>query len=505
MTKKSFSNRFLTGIERAGNALPTPTLLFALLALFVLLISAIGSFFGWSGVHPGTGNTVYVDNLLSREGIHSILLNLITNFTGFAPLGVVVVAVLGIGIAEASGLIRAVIVAILSKVRSSGVTFMVVMTGILSNVAADVGYILVIPIGGVIFLSLKRNPIAGMAAAFAGVSGGFSANFVISTIDVLLAGISTTAVEIVTPNYEVGALSNYYFMAVSAIIIALIGTFVTTRFVEPRLGAYNGGVESEQLKPLTKLEKKGLKYTMLTLSVWIGIILIGLLPENGFFRDFETNSILKSVVFTGLVSFLFFIAASCGLVYGFVTKSFKNQNDVVNAMNSSVKTLVSYFVLVFFAAQFITWFNTSNLGMILAIKGVGLIQLLDLGLIPLVILTILFSSIINLIIGSASAKWLLLAPIVIPMFMILGYSPELAQCAYRIGDSTTNIISPLLPYFPLIIIYFQKYDTKAGVGTIISTMLPYSIAFLIVWTILMIGWLLLALPLGPDAGIYYSA
>ncbi len=505
MTKKTtLSNRILSFIERVGNALPSPAFLFGMLAVLVLIVSCVGYFLDWNAIHPATNETVEVNNLLSVEGLHQIILNLVENFTGFAPLGIVIVAMLGVGIAEGSGLIRSAIVALLSKVNRSAVTFMLVLAGVLSNIASDIGYILVIPVAGVIFHSLGRNPVAGMAAAFAGVSGGFSANIAISTTDVLLSGISTSAVEILDPTYSVGTLANYYFMAASTLIIAFVGTFITNRFVEPRLGKYTGNVEPTPIEPLTRAEKRGLKLSLLTLLGWIVIILVGILPENGILRDSNDPSIFRSIVFEGFVTFLFFICASMGIVYGFVAGKFKKANDVLSSMNDSVKSLVSYIVLVFFAAQFIAWFNSSNLGMLLAIKGVEGIQALDLGLIPLVILVILFSALINLMMGSASAKWLLLAPIIIPMFMMLGYSPEMAQCAYRIGDSSTNIISPLMSFFPLIIVYFQKYNKESGIGTIISTMLPYSIAFLLAWTVFVIAWLYFDIPLGPGASVYYT-
>lgn len=496
-------NRFLRTVERIGNALPAPAFLFALLALIVLIVSALGSSFGWSGVSPSSGEVIAVKNLLSREGIHNILLTLATNFTGFAPLGIVFVAMLGVGIAEGSGLIRAAIVALLSRIGGSSlVTFMVVMTGIVSNMASDIGYILVIPIGGVIFHSLGRNPLAGMAAAFAGVSGGFSANLLISSTDVLLSGITTTAAEIVDPSYVVSTLSNYYFMCASTVVIAAVGTLVTTKVIEPALGSYEGDVEIEPLKPLTSLEKRGLLVASLVLVAWVAVLAYGVIPKDGFLRDITTNSVLRSVVFRGFVALLFFMAATSGLAYGFVTREFKSAKDVLNTMNTSIRGMTSYFVLVFFAAQFIAWFNDSKLGMVLAIKGVEVIQSLNMGLIPLVLMTVLFTAFTNLIIGSASAKWLLLAPIVVPMFMMLGFTPELAQCAYRIGDSSTNIITPMMSYFPLIIIYFQKYKPESGLGTIISTMLPYSIAFLLSWTLFVVAWLAIGIPLGPGAPLH---
>ncbi len=367
--KRTFIDKFLSGVERVGNALPAPAFLFASLAVLILLVSALGATLGWSGINPSSEDIVQVKNLLSREGIHRIMLTLVSNFTSFAPLGIVVVAIMGVGIAESSGFIRAAIVALLSRIGGSGVTFMVVMTGILSNLASDIGYILVIPIGGVIFHSIGRNPLAGMAAAFAGVSGGYSANMLVSTTDVLLSGISTTAAQMVDSGYVVGTLSNYYFMCASTIAISLVGTFVTNKIIEPRLGAYSGDVAVEPLKPLSAVERKGLLLAMLTIGAWVALITWGLLPQDGFLRDIETNSLFKSVVFRGFVSILFIVAATSGMVYGFVTGSFKQASDILKAMNDNVRTLVSYIVLVFFAAQFIAWFNDSNLGMVLAIKG----------------------------------------------------------------------------------------------------------------------------------------
>ncbi len=500
MNKKvSVLDRFLTVVERVGNALPAPAFMFAILALVVLLISLVGNTMGWGGVNPSSGEVIEVRNLLSREGIHNILVTLTTNFTGFAPLGVVFVSILGVGLAEGSGLIRAGIVSILSRIGGSSVTFMVVMTGIVSNMASDIGYILVIPIGGVIFHSLGRNPIAGMAAAFAGVSGGYSANLLISSTDVLLSGISTTAAAIVDPEYVVEPLANYYFMFASTIVISFVGTLINDKIVEPRLGAYTGDVAVEPITALTAVEKRGLKAAGLVIFVWVALISWGLIPEDGFMRDIQSNSVLKSVVFRGFVSLLFMISASCGLAYGFVTKKYTKAKDVLDNLYRSISDMTPYFVLVFFASQFVSWFNSSNLGLVLAIKGVELIQTLNVGLIPMVLMTIFFSAAINLVVGSASAKWLLLAPILVPMFMMLGYSPELAQCAYRIGDSSTNIITPLMSYFPLIIIYFQKYKPDAGLGTIISATLPYSIAFLIAWSLFVIVWLFIGIPLGPNA------
>lgn len=495
-------NKFITVVEKGGNALPHPAALFGIIALITLVISAIGSYLGWQGVNPASGETIKVINLLSVEGLHRILLEMVNNYTGFAPLGIVMVAMLGIGIAESSGLIKAAINALMIRAPKKWVTFIIVFAGVMSNMAADLGYLVIIPLAGVIFHSLGRNPLAGMSAAFAGVSGGFSANLIIGTIDPLLAGLSTEAARIIDPDYYVMPTANYYFMAVSTFVISFAGTWVTNVWVEPRLGKYTGNVEIEPIQALSPDEKKGLKWVLILFLGWMALFAAGLIPENGFLRG-EDNSVLHSPLLKGFIAILFLVAATCGIVYGYITKTFKKHEDVINGMSTSFKGLVAFLVLVFFAAQFVAWFKWSNLGLILAIKGAGTLQTLDIGLIPLVVLFVIFSGFINLFMGSASAKWAIMGPVFIPMFMLLGYSPELSQAVFRIGDSVTNVISPMMSFFALIIVYYQKYDIKAGIGTLIGTMLPYSMVFFILWTLLLIVWIFWGLPLGPDAGLYY--
>ena len=494
----------LNWTERAGNALPHPATLFALFALGALVLSAVGYYLDWEVVHPGTKEVVKPVNLLSHDGIHRILLEMVDNFTGFAPLGIVLVAMLGIGIAEQSGLINAIIRMLVLNSPQRLLTFVVVFAGILSNVASDVGYVLLIPLAGVIFLAVGRHPVAGMAAAFAGVSGGFSANLVLGTVDPLLAGLSQEAAKILDPEYLVNPTANYYFMVASTFIIAFSGTFVTEKVVEPRLGKYSGSVadHDESFDKLSKKEKKGLLMATFTLLGIIILTLIGVIPEDGYFRGTD-GGLLSSPLIRGVVAMLFITAGAMGLAYGFSTGSFKNDADVMKGMAASMKSLATYIVLVFFAAQFVAYFKWSNLGIILAVNGANLLMSADIGLIPLMILFIILSASINMLMGSASAKWAILAPIFIPMFMIMGYSPELSQVVYRIGDSVTNVISPMMSFFALIIAFVQKYDEKAGIGTIIATMIPYSIVFFVVWVILLVAWLLLGLPLGPDAGIHY--
>ncbi|MDX5422225.1 MAG: AbgT family transporter [Hymenobacteraceae bacterium] len=500
--KKSGVDKFLSVVERIGNALPHPATLFAGFALLVVILSWVASQFDMAVTHPGTGETVTPVNLLSTEGLHMILTRMVTNFTGFAPLGTVLVSLLGIGIAEGTGLIGAVLRLVVLSSPKRLLTFVIVFAGVISNTASEVGYVLLVPLAAVIFLAAGRHPLAGLAAAFAGVSGGYSANLLLGTVDPLLAGLSTEAAKIIDPNYIVNPAANYYFMFVSTFIIAALGTWVTEKVVIPRLGEYEGDEKPERIDRLNADEKRGLLYATLAILASIAFILGGLLPEDGYLRNPETGEVLNSPFMSGIVAFIFLLSAIAGIAYGVGAKTIKNDSDVMRGMSKSMETLGSYIVLVFFAAQFVAYFNWTNLGLILAINGADVLKTMGLSDIPLMVMFIIVAALINLVMGSASAKWAIMAPVFIPMFMLLGYSPEFTQVAYRIGDSVTNIISPMMSYFALIVAFIQRYDKKAGIGTVISTMLPYSVVFFIGWVIMLIIWILLELPIGPGANLY---
>ncbi|MBW2736202.1 MAG: AbgT family transporter [Deltaproteobacteria bacterium] len=495
-------------IERVGNALPHPATLFALFALLLVILSWILGELGLSAINPKDGSVIHPVQLTSRAGLHWILEHTITNFTGFAPLGTVVVAMLGIGVAEKSGLVGTALRLLLHAAPRRLLTFVIVLAGVLSNMASDVGYVLLVPLGASIFLSVGRHPIAGLAAAFAGVSGGFSANLLLGTIDPLLAGITQEAARIVDPGYSVTPACNYYFMVASTLVIAAVGTWVTEKLVVPRLGSYQGSVsiegEGQELQPLTALEKRGLCWALLVSLFLLGIVLLGLVPSGGFLRSIETDSVLHSPFMHGIVAFIFAGGFLAGVAYGVAVGTFKSDADVVKGMKEAMDSLSLFLVLVFFAAQFVAFFKYSNLGIIFAIKGAEALKASGLGAIPLMLLFIVLTGLLNLCMGSASAKWAFMAPIFVPMFMLLGYTPELVQGVYRIGDSATNIISPMMSFFALIVAFVQRYEPKAGIGTVIATMLPYSLAFMLVWMVLLAIWMLLGLPLGPGAGLQLS-
>ena len=507
-------DRFLNVVERAGNALPHPATLFAGMAVLILIVSAIAASFGLMVVHPSTGEEVRVVNLLSQEGIHRIMTGLVTNFTSFAPLGTVLVALIGIGVAEHSGLIAASLRKLVLSAPRRLLTPIVVFAGVMSNMASEIGYVLLIPLAGLIFISAGRHPIVGMAAAFAGVSGGYSANLLIGTIDPLLSGLSEEAARIVDPSYRVSAAANMYFMQFSTPLITLLGWWVTEKFTAPRFpdGSFRavGAQDDSMSAPLSIDERRGLRFAGIALLVLaLGIIWSGLplgsLPGAGFLRDPVTGDLLKSPLMSSVVALIFIIGVVLGVAYGVGARTMRSDEDVIKGMSASMATLGSYLVLVFFAAQFVAFFNWTQLGLIMAVNGAESLKSLGLSALPLFGSFILLTAVINLFMGSASAKWALMAPVFVPMFMLLGYSPELTQTAYRVGDSVTNIISPMLSYFALIIAFFQRYEPKAGLGTLVAVMLPYSATFLIGWSILFAIWLTLGIPVGPDSPLTYPA
>ncbi len=500
---KSAIDRFLNVVEKAGNALPHPATLFALFAVGVVLLSALFAQLGLSVEHPATKQEVAVVNLLTVDGLHRILTSLVTNFTGFAPLGTVLVAMMGIGIAESSGLIGAALRALVLAAPRKLLTFVLVFAGVMSNTASEVGYVLLVPLGGVIFQAVGRHPLAGIAATFAGVSGGYSANLLLGTIDPLLSGLTQEAARIVAPAYEVSPACNYYFLCASTLFIALAGTLVTERLVIPRLGAYTGDAAAEEIRKLSSAERRGLRFALVAGVIFTAVMLLGLVPEGGFLRHGETGGVLDSPFMKGIVALLFVGTLAMGVAYGIGAGTIKSDADVIKGMGKALESLGGYMVLVFFAAQFVAFFAWTNLGLIFAVKGAEALKALGLPAIPLMLSLVIITAVINLLMGSASAKWAILAPVFVPMFMLLGFSPEMTQAAYRVGDSVTNIISPMMSYFALIVAFVGRYVPGAGIGTVVATMLPYSVVFFLVWSALLVVWFALGLPIGPGAPLAY--
>lgn len=521
-TKKTgLFTRFLNVVEKTGNKLPQPITLFFILAAGIVVLSAILAAVGVSAtgelVDSATGElvptTVSVVSLLSGEGIVYMLESAVTNFTSFAPLGTVLVAMLGVGVAESSGYITGILKGVVGVTPKQLITPVVVLLGVMSNIASDVGYVILIPIAAMMFQAYGKHPIAGLAAAFAGVSGGFSANLLIGTTDPLLTGITNEAIKLVDTSYHMNPTGNMFFMQVSTVLITIVGTLVTEKIVIPRLEASSGNrlkvntdTDNEYSKPLTANEKKALRWANISVVVYVAVIVIACIPQNSILRNAETGSLIaKSPFMNGIILLLAILFFIPGLVYGFVSGKYKGEKDVARDLGQAMASMGSYMALCFVASQFIAYFNYTQIGRIIAFSGANLLKTANVGPIPLMLIFILFSAFINLFMGSASAKWTMLAPVFVPMFMMLGISPELTQCAYRIGDSSTNIITPLMTYFAMITVFANKYDEDAGIGSLISTMLPYSICFLISWSILLMVWILLGWNLGPAAPLFYAA
>jgi aminobenzoyl-glutamate transport protein len=504
---KSRVQRALDSIERVGNKLPDPAALFVIFLIAVWIISAILSGMQFAEIDPRTQEPLVVKNQLSGPAIATFLTGMVRTFVNFHPLGVVLVALLGVGVAEHTGFINAGLKAMLNVTSAKLLTPMLIFVGIISHTAADAGYVLVIPLGAVIFYAAGRHPLAGIAAAFAGVSGGFSANTIPSSVDPLLAGITQAAAQILDADRLVNPLSNWLFTGVSSALIVGLGWYITDRVVEPRLRkvAVDGDVgEFAKLDELGPNERRGLRAALLATLAGIAVLAWASWPADSVFRSPEGSlTAATAPLMQAIVPLIFILFLIPGVVYGYAAKTISSHRDIIKGMSNAMGTMSYYIVMAFFAALFIAAFSDSNVGALLALKGAA--GLKAAGFPPqLTIVGIIFlTALVNLLVGSASAKWALLAPIFVPMLMSLNISPELTQAAYRVGDSTTNIITPLMPYFPLVVVFSQRYVKSAGIGTLVSMMLPYSVIFITAWTLFLLAFWGLGIPLGLQAPYTY--
>lgn len=506
--QKSRIERILSVIERVGNKLPDPAILFFISLVIVWILSALLASVEFTEINPATQSPIRVQNLLTGTALASFLSNMVTIFTSFAPLGVVLVAMLGVGVADGSGYINTGLKMMLNRTPKMLLTPMVIFVGIVSHSAVDAGYVLVIPLGGIIFMAAGRHPLAGIAAAFAGVSGGFSANPIPSALDPLLQGFTQPAAQIIDATVQVNPLCNYYFTAASSVLITLVGWYITDKIIEPRLNSNNpiddDAEQAEDMSNIAPKERKGFFVaTGVTLALLV-LLALSLAPADSPFRD--PNGLLSSFsapIMKSIVPLIFLFFLIPGIIHGFISGRFEKSADVIQEMSKSMKDMGYYIVMAFFCALFINAFASSNLGALLAIKGANFLQSLQLPGSVTIAGIIFLAGFVNLFVGSASAKWALLAPIFVPMLMQLGYSAELTQAAYRVGDSSTNIITPLMPYFPLVVVFCQRYVKNTGIGTLVSLMVPYSILFIILWTIFLVIFWTMGIPLGLQAEYFY--
>jgi len=524
---RGWSQRVLGWIEWAGNKLPDPAMLFVAALLLTWPISALLAPVAWSDIDPrtlGAGKvpqTIAIQNQLTGEALTLFLSRMVKTFTEFPPLGVVLVAMLGVGIAEYTGLLNAGLKGLLSFTPGTLLTPMVLLVSILSHTAGDVGYVLVIPLAGVIFLAAGRHPLVGIVAAFAGVSGGFSANFLPSALDPLLQGFTQSAAQLTDPGRRVNPLCNWGFMSASSLLLILLGWYLTDRVIEPRLrglpldgdfhppsreppGSSPVSPNAAMLPGLTPSEQRGLAAGLGAMVVALFLLGTAAWPTGSPLRGKDGGlTTAGAPLMEAIVPLIFLIFLIPSVVYGYAAGTVKSHRDIVQGMSKSMSTLGYYLVLAFFAAQFTYAFRESNVGTLLAVKGASLLQWLQLPgpvtIVGIIVITVL----VDLLVGSASAKWAIMAPIFVPMLMQVGLSPELTQAAYRIGDSTTNIITPLMPYFPLVVVFCQRYVKSTGIGTLVALMLPYSLTFLVGWTVLLIVYWTLNIPLGLQASYTY--
>jgi aminobenzoyl-glutamate transport protein len=552
---RSWTQRFLDTIEWLGNRLPDPAILFVYALGITWATSWLLANVQFSEIDPTTlysvdgktavnPQTIKVINQLSGPSLVTFFTNLVKNFVEFPPLGVVLVALLGVGVAEHTGFINALIKTLMSITPKRLLTPMLLFVAILSHSAGDSGYVLVIPLGGIIFATAGRHPIAGIVAAFAGVSGGFSASILPSSLDPLLQGFTEAAAKLLDPSKRVNPLCNYYFTSASALLIMSVGWWITDCVVEPRLAAMPVDADAEaqpRLDALGQYEIRGMIAGLLSLALAFGCLALAAYPNASPLRSPPPKSLVTANVVVAnpagttltvptekpasapanqvragslfssdaplmkmIVPLIFLFFLLPGTIHGFVSGTVKSHRDIVAGMTKSMGAMSYYLVLAFFAAQFTAAFRDSKVGVLLAVKGAEGLKSLD--LLPQVTIVgiILISAVLDLIVGSASAKWALLGPIFVPMLMSVGISPELTQAAYRVGDSCMNIMTPLMPYFPLVVLYCQRYVKRTGIGTLISLMLPYSLCFMVSWIVLLLTFWGFGWPLGLDATYSYS-
>ncbi|MEB6290592.1 AbgT family transporter [Staphylococcus xylosus] len=498
--KPTLINRFLNIVEKVGNRLPDPSILFFLMCLGLAVLTWIISFFSITVKHPGSGDTIAIKSILSSDGLSMILNDAIKNFSEFPALGLVLAVMLGIGVSEKTGYFDKLMIQVVHKAPKKIIIPVIILVGILGNAAGDAATIVLPPLTAMVFIKLGYHPIAGLAMAYASALGGFSANVMIGMSDALLYAFTEPAAKIVSDNVHVNVAMNWYFIAASIIVLLPAVYWVTMRFVIPRLGTYdtsNSDIKvDEENKGLTPEENKAVFWANISFFAMIALLILLAIPQNSFLRNAKTGSLLNDAPIingVGLIILVLFLVP--GLVYGIKMKVFHNSKDLGKMLADSMGSMGSFIVIVFFAAQLLAFLEWSNLGVIVAVKGASLLQ--GQNGIVLILGIIILSALINLLIGSASAKWGILAPIFIPMLMLVGFHPAFTQMLYRIGDSISNPITPMMPYLPLLLSYAQKYDKHMKLGSLLSSLMPYTIILSIVWPLFMIIWYLLGWPLGP--------
>lgn len=507
--EKSLLIRMLDRIEKVGNRMPSPAMIFIILCGAVMVLSSLLSFIGVEALNPVDNTVVRVENLLTGQSIGRMIEEGVSNFSSFPALGIVLVVMLGIGLAEKSGYFEKLLTQIIEIAPGNIIIWVIILIGILGNVAGDAAPIVLPPLAAMAFLKLGYNPIAGAILGYATPLAAFAANIFLGMSDALVFAFTQPAAEMIDPNIELNVAMNYYFIIASTPVLMLVVYFVLQRYSLKRLGEYDPSSAtmdiSTEAEHITDREKNALKWANISLLITLAVIgLLTILPVPfGILRNQETGSFMSdSPLMNGIgiiMTIIFFVP---GLVYGIKAGVIKNSHDFSEMMSSSMASMSGFIVIVFFSSQMMAYFNWSNMGTVIAIKGAELLS--DTNGIVLIVGFIAVSAFIDFFIGSASAKWAILAPIFVPMFMLLGYHPAFTQMLYRIGDGFINPLTPMQAYIPLILAVMKRYDRRAGLGTLMSNVLPYSVAIAIAWTLLIIVWYLIGLPLGPNSPVYLN-
>ncbi|EHY91234.1 AbgT family transporter [Saccharomonospora azurea] len=496
--------RVLAGIERLGNKLPHPFWLFVIMAGVVVALSAILDALGAFAISPADGERVEIKSLLSAEGLHMMVGDAVENFATFPPLALIIVVMLGVSVAERSGMLSALLRRTVTRVPAKYLTFALAFTGVCASVLSDAAYVVLIPLGALVFKAAGRSPILGTVVAFGSISAGYDASVLVTASDVLFAGITTSAVGLIDPDHVVNPLANYFFTAVSAVVLALVITLVTEFLLSKRtanMSVDGDGVDQSLGEmELTAQERKGLRYSGLALLVLAALVAAALIPPASPFRG-EDGGVLSSPIITGIAVVLGLAFLLMGAVYGRVVGTLPKAGDIPAAMAVGVRDLAPVMVLFFAASQFIAYFKWTSMGEVIAVRGADLLDALGVHPLAMLIGMILVAAVMNIFITSGSAQWTLIAPVFVPMFMLLDVPPETTQAVFRIADSATNLISPMSPYFVMALGFLQRYRKQAGIGTLMSLTLPISMVVLVSWTLLFVAWWLLGIPLGPGVDV----
>lgn len=490
---------FLKWLERVGNKLPNPAILFLIFFMVLALCSYVLQLAGVTAVNLKTNEIIHIRSLISAEGLDWLLTNLIKNYINFPPLGMIIVLTFGLGVASETGLLQTLIHHSMHNIPRKYVTLAVVFISLMSHIASDAAIVIMPPLAAMLFYSMGRHPLVGFACSLAAIYSGFTANILIVTTDVLLSGITTQAIRTIDATMTVTPIDNWYFMSFAVFYLTAVTTFITEKFVEPRMGVYDPAHAQENLTipDVSPEEKKALRHTLIAAVLYLAVVFLMAFPDNGLLRNSQTHSLLGSPLLRGVIPLLCGFLLTVGLTYGVSIRKIKNADDMIHCMTNAVKGLSGFLVMAFFIAHFIAAFAWTNMSTMIAMKGALFLKDVGMTGLPALICFMLFGQLLGLFTSSGSAVWALLSTVFVPMFMLLGYHPAFIQAAFRAGDGALNTVALVNPFLPLFLEIIRRYKKDSGIGTYLSLMMPYAMAFLVMWYALFIFWYLTGWPVGP--------